>query len=385
MKNVFLIVTTDKYPEGDAGAVRTHAFARIFRELGYTPLVVGMGASTDFRLAEYDGVAYYSLRYSRGSFAFRALGHLLFKRRLKRIVRRLPQNEIRGILFVSGKKSVLEYLKKIGQKKSISLYYDSVEWYSPSEFPDGEKNHAYRYNDALNRQYINEQFRVFSISSYLDEHFKSRGIRSLRIPVIMDVSRIACEKQTADDHIKIVYAGAMGTKDKIANFIKALSLLDKATLRCIRMYIIGITQEQYEKVFGSIPEDVKTCIFFTGRIPRTEVLAHLREADFTMLLRPEDERYAKAGFPTKVVESLASGVPVITNLTSDLTMYLREGENAVIVNGVSVEACADALCRAVSTPFDVRQEMQLKARKTAEDCFDYRLYTERIDAFIKDF
>ena len=33
MKNV-LFITQDKYPNGDAGAVRTHAFAKMFQAMG---------------------------------------------------------------------------------------------------------------------------------------------------------------------------------------------------------------------------------------------------------------------------------------------------------------------------------------------------------------
>ena len=58
---------------------------------------------------------------------------------------------------------------------------------------------------------------------------------------------------------------------------------------------------------------------------------------FDVLLRYSDLRYTKAGFPTKVVESLASATPVITNITSDLEMYLKDGENSVISEGYTAK------------------------------------------------
>jgi hypothetical protein len=70
-----------------------------------------------------------------------------------------------------------------------------------------------------------------------------------------------------------------------------------------------------------------------GRIPRPQVLEELSKADFTVLMRSEEQRYAKAGFPTKFVESLATATPVIANSTSDLGMYLKDGENGYVVKG----------------------------------------------------
>ena len=49
-----------------------------------------------------------------------------------------------------------------------------------------------------------------------------------------------------------------------------------------------------------------------------------------MFLR-DDNRVTKAGFPTKFVESISAGVPVITNKTSDLEYHLKNGENGFLL------------------------------------------------------
>lgn len=53
--------------------------------------------------------------------------------------------------------------------------------------------------------------------------------------------------------------------------------------------------------------------------------------DFSILLR-EKNRGTMAGFPTKIVESLSLGVPVITTETSDLKNYIQDGINGFIVD-----------------------------------------------------
>lgn len=45
-----LLVTFDKYPDLDAGAVRIHMFAKILQEVGYETFVISMGKSTHNRM-----------------------------------------------------------------------------------------------------------------------------------------------------------------------------------------------------------------------------------------------------------------------------------------------------------------------------------------------
>ena len=382
MDKLFFIITTNKYPEGDAGAIREHSFCCILRKLGYRPIVVGLGPTTEFSSREYDNVTYYSLRYPRNDKISKASSYLLFGLNLKRVFQKYKKQNISGIIFVTGSERTLNLLKNFCAKRNVQLYHDSVEWYSPSEFVKGEKAKGYIKNNKLNTELIDEKIKVFAISSFLENHFKSRNIKAIRVPVIMDVNNIKAKKCVNPEYIKVVYAGQMGKKDKIVNFIKALPLLSQEELKKIKVCIIGLTKEAYENVHGKIPDEVSTCVTFTGRVPRSEVLKHLETADFTMLLRPEDERYAMAGFPTKVVESLSSSTPVISNLTSDLGMYLQDGCNSIVVNGTTVEDCAKALKKAVSVSYEQRLEMQKKSRETAEKEFDYEVYISEFEEFI---
>ena len=123
---------------------------------------------------------------------------------------------------------------------------------------------------------------------------------------------------------------------------------------------------------------------FEGRKPRSEVLRQVAGSDFAFLLRPSDERYAKAGFPTKVVESLSLGTPMLCNLSSDLAIYLKDGENSILINDCSADACCSALRRILALSREQMNRMRLSARKTAEDAFDWRKYKRVVELFIKE-
>ena len=67
MKNA-LILGYNKFPQGDAGAVRLESFAKILISLGYNVTIVGLGACTDFKYQKKDGLNYISLRHKSNSF-----------------------------------------------------------------------------------------------------------------------------------------------------------------------------------------------------------------------------------------------------------------------------------------------------------------------------
>lgn len=87
MKNKeLLIVTYDRYPNGNAGAVRQHIFAKAFMEMGYHITLIGMGENTGFEFKEYEGVKYISLRNKSKDLKNKILTKICYKTRLKKLL-----------------------------------------------------------------------------------------------------------------------------------------------------------------------------------------------------------------------------------------------------------------------------------------------------------
>ncbi|MDN3451863.1 glycosyltransferase, partial [Planococcus sp. APC 3906] len=115
-----------------------------------------------------------------------------------------------------------------------------------------------------------------------------------------------------------------------------IELLDKAKKNnCDFIFnIYGFTKEEYLKVLPKQKvylENLANNIFFHGMKDNSEVVKSLMRSDFSMLYR-DVNRDTTAGFPTKVSESLNSGIPVITTKTSDLENYIVEGKNGFFLN-----------------------------------------------------
>lgn len=386
MKNTFIIITADKYPNGDAGAVREHAFALILKKLGYTPVVIGMGPSSDFKEKTYDGISYYSLRYKSANVFFRVLGRLNFKKNSKKILRKFNRNKIKGILYVSGTLSTFKYITKFASKNGIALYHDSVEWYSPEQFANGEKNKTLKRKNKLNSELLNDKWNVIAISSYLEEHFKKQCKSVVRIPVIMDMSSIEArtERASVNEKVKFVYAGAPGKKDYLKDLIEGFSLLSPDLIDKLELNIIGVTKTQLIEICDVSPKAIEilgSALISHGRVPREQAVEWVRSADFTLLLRDENLRYAKAGFPTKIVESLACGTPPLCNYSSDLHMYLEDGKNAFIIDGHTAQDVCNTIVRILSLNNTSLELIRKNARMTAELHFDYKKYESACSEF----
>jgi len=356
--------------------------------MGHKVFFIGMGDTPCYDIRMFKGFKYTSLRINQSQTSFRKSlkNYFGFKHRLKQfIIQYIVENKIDIILVVNIPLNALFFIKRFAKKNKIKLIHDSVEWYSPEQFKLKKFAPAYILKDLNNRIFIDKNFKVITISKYLENHFKSRGIETIRIPVIMDVNNLGCEKHTSEDKLTILYAGSPGKKDYLKEVIEGIALLNFDELKKIELRLIGFTLGQMKReldIDKDVLNKIKSSINILSRVPREIVLKNLMQADFTVLLRSPVQRYAKAGFPTKVVESLASGTPVILNITSDLGDYVKDMEQGLIVAEYSSLAFCDTVRRAIKLTYEQRCEMCLKARKCAEKEFDYNKFEKQLSMFV---
>lgn len=375
-----VIITENKYPLEDAGAIRQHAMAKILKDLGYEVTVVGYGKYTGKTQKEYDGIKYISLKPKSQNKIIRFIYRIIFGFRvIKYIKKHIPNPSV--ILLVDTLPYSWKIIEKYGIKHNATLIHDSVEWYSPEEYANGEKNIEYRLKEKTNTEIINKNWNVIAISSFLQNHFEKLAKKVERIPVIMDTDSIKyrIESDGNSEKIRFVYVGAPGRKDYIKEIAEGFCLLGEEYKAECELHIIGVTKEQLKtkcQVDNNTLDLLGETLFVHGRLPHNEAVEWVSKADYTLLLRDADLRYAKAGFPTKIVESLSCGTPPVCNLSSDLSMYLRDGENAVISNGHSPKDLKEALIKSINYSFEQKRQMRISARKTAEENFHYKRYIE---------
>lgn len=380
-------ITYSKLPNNDASAVRIISLAKLFTACGYRTKLVGMGPTSYLQYKDHEGLCYTSLRINGNNLKTKLINFFGFKNRLKNIIlnKKNLSEPIEAIVISALPLNALRYIKKIAKQINTKIFVDCCEWYSPEEFKLRKFDIRYILNVYFVQKYIDKSIYPIAISNYLEEYFRFKGYNTLRIPVIMDILNIPFSKHTDKEKFVFVYAGSPGTKDNLKVILLGISLLDKQEIEKIELRIFGITKKQLinkfeisEEIINKLGNSIK--IF--GRVSRQEVLNNLEKADFTVLMRSPILRYAKAGFPTKVVESLASATPVICNITSDLGDYICDDENGLVVKEFTPEAFSNTLKRALHLTTEQRKKMCESARKCAENFFDYRLYINEIDELI---
>lgn len=119
------------------------------------------------------------------------------------------------------------------------------------------------------------------------------------------------EKNIADIKFKIMYAGSLHYKYGIMNLVKAVQNLP---FQDIELDIFGSGEAEYEIAEISKKDNR---ISWGGLIPRNKLLEYERQASLLINPRPVEDEYVKYSFPSKNIEYMASGTPVLlTNIPS---------------------------------------------------------------------
>jgi len=370
-----------RFPDGDAAAIRSLSLACAFRDLGYAVIVLGKGSLHDEHFDARTG------RYFVKGIEYRTMNpvpvsvwrRILFPwQRMRLFASTLEEMDLAScraiVINACDSARHVPFVWSLCAKRGIPLAGDVCEWYDPRQIAGGWLNPFYLVFLVVFHTVLPRLRNVIVVSRLLEDRFAGAGRSVVRIPAPIDLSDVAPEDRTAADRMVLLYAGAAGRKDCIAEVIMALAELTPDERSRIEFRLLGPTRADLETLLegrSALLGDLGASLLPLGRVPRAQVLAALQEAHFSVLFRP-NLRYARAGFPSKVPESLAAGTPVLLNLTGDLGEYLTDGETAIVAKSESVADIAAALRRALSLPPGDYRRMREAARRAAEASFDYR-------------
>lgn len=377
MRKRILFITSFAFPEHDAGATRVTMLARALRSRGHEVELCGVGDATIF-----DGFECRSLNPFRSNKVLNWLAYRMLGINAAVYVRR-NLSRFDAVIASFLPAAATDKIKKLCHDSGVTFGVDCTEWFSPEEFPQGEKDSSYLDHVRLMTEVIDSSVRVIAISGYLERYFRDKGCPVLRVPSILDYETLVPDSvaSPAEDSVSIMYAGSPGRKDSLWMILEAIGLLSEASLEKLSFDFYGVGQSDLKKYMpshGEIPPYVRA----HGRVPRSEVIAALRKSDFTVLMRDPEKRFAQAGMPTKVTESLGCGTPVIANITSDLAEHLQDGVDSIVVEDYSAKACARAFEKAATLSPSARSAMRREACAAMRGGLDYRAYATSINNFL---
>ena len=391
-RNQIVFIGEFKIPAGDAAAIRTMSLARICRDLGYRVCVIGKG-----RLQEQDFDPLRQSHFSEGiEFVTMKPAPVSAAQRLRHPIRRLTLYRralqarnpatVRAVVINACDSALhVPSVKSFCESHGIPLIADVCEWYDPRHRRRGHLNPAYRVFAAVFHLVLPRIRNMIVVSTLLEKHFARPGRHMIRIAAPIDVGSVPFTRDVPAQPLVLLYAGMPGRKDLLHEVFAGMAMLSAAERERIQFRLLGPTKAELAALLeGSsrVLDELGASVVALGRVPHEQVLSELQRAHFTVLLRP-NQRYANAGFPSKVAESLAAGVPVLLNFTSDLGACLGGSAAAIEIQSPTPTDVMIALRKALAlTPSELAKSRDA-ARDKATQLFDYRQYSDSFAEYLR--
>ena len=334
-KKVILYVGFYSLPNCDAAANRVFNNAKAFVSCGYK--VIFIDEHKDYKYKDFynskhtiNGVDIWSLRRSTTIKMY--IKKMMSISHIKFIAQQYKKIDL--IVAYNYPSVALSNLRKYCKKNSIKIVSDCTEWYSGKEyrFP---LNILCAIDSFVRMRIIHPKLDgIICISSYLENYYKNKT-KTVKIPPLVDIEEDIWHQNKINfdsEKINLVYGGNPGRcKDLIKPIIYAINKCENS--KNIILRIVGMTKEEYLNMNPEDSKYIKSNIIFLGRVSHEENVRIVSSSDYLIFIR-EKNRVSMAGFSTKFVEAVTSGIGVITTDTSDIKNYTNKNGKIIILEKV---------------------------------------------------
>jgi glycosyltransferase involved in cell wall biosynthesis len=306
-----------------------------------------------------------------------------------RIYRKLKNNN--GIIWVTNETEILKsVLYAANKNNNLKLFMEL------SEFPDihhFNKGNQFQRRIADRRQLFFESlfFKKLNglalMTKTLINHyskFPDPKPQLLHLPMTVDLDRFN-KKLPGLFNFESPYIAFVGVmddaKDGVNILIQAFAKIS-INLPKYKLYLIGgwnyDTPSHMEMIKNlNLLDKVK----WLGEFSRDQIPAILKNASLLALPRP-DSKQAQGGFPTKLGEYLATGVPVCATTVGEIPDYLTNNESIFFAEPGSVDSFANAMEKALSN-HELAIKVGLAGRNIAEVHFNKDIQAKKLYEFLK--
>jgi glycosyltransferase involved in cell wall biosynthesis len=223
--------------------------------------------------------------------------------------------QIRGVRVVIEKVE-LDSTKEVATIKDIINWslYQLDEWFAP------------RLSNAL-----------IVISSRLALHYQRWNKKTSIVSAFTPYHSLDKPVSHGDSHASftIGYLGSFANKDDIETLISAHEYVSKQ-LPDAQLKLIGNLPSRYGHL--TLYKNV-ICI---ENVASEDIHSHLLTCDVLIAIRKNTE-YSHYGFPSKLTEYLATGIPTIVTPTSDIPELFNDGEHVVFIPHGDYQALGEAI------------------------------------------
>ena len=362
-------------PETAAG-IRVYQIAKVLRKAGNQVVFLCLSQSTPVKddEIEYDGFRYIVKRQSK--LRVKNAGNIIcgctdFRVIIDTITYEKPDT----VIVYNEKERLTKKIISFCRPRGIVVGADVTEWYELSR--SKKCNYVVAKNVDYRIRTMDPKLDfIISISPFLTTYYRSHGCKNvIEIPPIID----CVKSEIMPTSLKIrhlVYAGSPAQKDLILPYLIAIKDINNDQVKVVAD-IVGVTKEQVRTLL-QVDNPEKIGIIAYGRVPHEECVKVIEKADFSILFR-ENLRYAKAGFSTKLSESLSLGIPVLCNAVGGADEIIKDGFNGIKIEGCDSASIMNAVERILLLDENSIDAMKGHAIETAKQRFVAELYAGVLD------
>ncbi len=378
------------FPEGNAATNRVYNYAKGFIENGINSYVICFRDEyTPIKMGVSQGVKYFipfsPVKKSDSFFLkvwFKVSKYINTARILRQINKKDPVIAINCYSRLFTTRLFSYFLAKLCRAK---LVFESSE--HPLQYED--RSHFYNRIKVDVELFIGLYLAdgILCISNYLVEFYKNRGIKQKKlciVPSTVDTTRFINNEPSPLPFQYIVYCGGLSIlKDGVNVLIRSFAAISPRYPDLSLVLIGKGDSKNEEEVLKQLALKlrVEKSVFFLGQIPRNDIPKYLNHAKILALARPTSI-IADAGFPSKLTEYLATGIPVVVTEVGEIPNYLFDNETAFLSKPDSNIAFANKLDE-VLADYTHAMEVGQRGKQLTNTVFNYTYQAKQVIEFIK--
>jgi glycosyltransferase involved in cell wall biosynthesis len=340
-----LIITTNSFPIGFAATNRILCYGLGFVHHGYFPEVICIRPTESYSSVYNNQTAgiYKGIKYSYPggttirvkSFWIRRLNDLMgVICSIHLLIKSIQKKKVSFCIFYGN--SVFTEILFLWIAKFFGIKIFKEESENPNVYFGLKKaisgrlkkwiviNKLYGYYDG-----------VLVMTRPLHDFFIETGVadsKILIVPQTVDLDRFDNDRlHSKFDFDYIGYVGSLSqSKDGVLTLIESFKnvLLKYPDIKLV-IAGNGTSKERSDILSLITSNHIEDMVLLIGVISSDEIPSFLKNAKILVSCRPQSLQ-SDYGFPTKVVEYLASGKPLVTTATGDLVLFLKDRQNAFI-------------------------------------------------------
>lgn len=390
-RRVFICVDS-QFPYGTAGSNYVRYLALALLESDWKVIVIGMGNDREEDYYQqkqsyyFKGIEYSNIFEKKSP--KHMLQHLFYSKYITEKLNSysITENDYFILYSGNGYSSMIEGIRRNYQYIPDNHFsICAVEWFQPFQFKYGRLDPKYLLWNYTFLKVMPKIKKIIPISRNLERHFFQYGCETFLMPMMSDSESGMLPSRNNSDIRQFIYPGNGIKKDSFLSMFQALRSLSEDDLNQIRFHITGTSKQNIKRDLGRngyLLNELKDVLIFHDWLEYDELLSLYKKMDFLLLAR-EKNIVTISNFPSKVSELMNYGIiPVCSDVGDYTELYLTDGEDSIIFEGDSKQACKQAIRDAISLTPEKLQSMKENARKCVEENFDYRIWSKKINDFI---